>query len=160
VPMQMGGSALAVPIERVVDDGKPPRELAALATEVPFTPMFGPSREHVIRGLTSQSMKRGTPFWEVIDPRTSFSKARGTFALVLELMPRSKMTNVPVGVTLFTVAGRAVATIKPGSVKSDANRPVGLGWTLDANALQPGVYRVDVGAPGDLMWRTFIEVTP
>ena len=121
--------------------------------------MFGPSRADVLRGMTSQSMKRGTPFWEAIDPRTSFSRARGTFALVLELMPRGKM-KVPIGVTVFTVAGRALATIKPASVKGDANRPLGLGWTMDANALQPGIYRLDVGAPGDLMWRTFIEITP
>jgi hypothetical protein len=160
LPLQMGGTALAIPIERVVDDGKPPRDLAALAAEVPFTPMFGPSREHLIRGLTAQSMKRGAPFFEVIDQRTSFSKARGTFALVLELMPKSKMRNVPIGVTVFTLAGRAVGTIKAANVKSDANRAFGLGWTLDANVLQPGVYRLDVGAPGDLMWRTFVEITP
>ena len=160
LPLQLGGSALAVPIERIVDDGKPPRELTALAAEVPFTPMFGPSRGDVLRGMTSQSMKRGTPFWEPIDPRTSFSKARGTFALVIDLMPRTKMKSVPVGVTVFTVAGRTLATIKPASVKGDANRPLGLGWTMDANALQPGVYRLDVGPPGDLMWRTFIEITP
>ena len=160
LPMQVGGSPLAVPIERVVDGGKAPRPLASLATEVPVTPMFGPSREHVIRGLTAQSMKRGQPFWEVIDPRTSFSQARGTFALALELMPRSKMNKVLVSGTVFTVDGRAIATLKPASVKSDANRPLGLGWTIDTKALPPGVYRVDVGAAGDLMWRTFIEITP
>jgi hypothetical protein len=160
IPLHLGGSPLAIPIERVVDGGGPLRDLAALAVEVPFTPMFGPSREHLIRGLTAQSMKRGTPYFEVIDTRTSFSKATGEFALVLELMPRSKLNGLPVGVTVHTVAGRAIATIKPASVKSEANRPMGLGWTLDANALQPGIYRLDVGAPGDLMWRTFIEITP
>jgi hypothetical protein len=122
--------------------------------------MFGPSREHLIRGTTAQGMKRGTPYFEVIDTRTTFAKATGEFALVLELLPRSKLNGLPVGITVFTVAGRAIATIKPASVKGDANRPMGLGWTLDANALQPGIYRLDVGAPGDLMWRTFIEITP
>lgn len=160
IPLHLGGSPLAIPIERVVDAGAPPRDLAALAAEVPFTPMFGPSRDHLIRGLTAQSMKRATPFFEVVDTRTSFSKAGGTFALVLELMPRSKLNGLPVGVTVFTVAGRALATIKPASVKGEANRPLGLGWALDANTLQPGIYRLDVGAPGDLMWRTFIEITP
>jgi hypothetical protein len=160
LPMQLGGSALALPIERIVDDGKGPRALSALATELPFTPMFGPSRAHVMRGVTAQSMRKNVAFFETIDNRTSFSKARGTFAVVLDLMPRDKLSGLPVTVTVFTLAGRPIATTKPLSLKGDANRPLGVGWTLDANALQPGVYRLDVGAAGDVMWRTYIEITP
>lgn len=160
LPMQLGGTALAVPIERVVDEGKPPRELAALAAELPFTPMFGPSRTHVMRGTTAQSMRKGAGFFEAIDDRTSFSKARGTFAVVLDLMPRDKLAGLPVTVTVFNAGGRAIATTKPLALKGDANRPLGVGWTLDANALQPGLYRLDVAAAADVMWRTFITITP
>ena len=160
LPMQLGGTALAVPIERVVDEGKPPRELAALAAELPFTPMFGPSRAHVMRGTTAQSMRKNVGFFETVDDRTSFSKARGTFAVVLDLMPRDKLAGLPVTVTIFNAGGRAIATTKPLPLKGDANRPLGVGWTLDANALPPGLYRLDVGAAADVMWRTFITVTP
>jgi hypothetical protein len=160
LPMQLGGSALAVPIERIVDGGTGPRDLAALATELPFTPMFGPSRVHVMRGVTAQGMRKNVAFFETIDNRTSFSKARGAFAVVLDLMPRDKLAGLPVTVTVLTAAGRAVATTKPLALKGDANRPLGVGWMLDANALPPGVYRLDVGAPGDVMWRTYIEITP
>ncbi|MEO5819905.1 MAG: hypothetical protein ABIT71_05325 [Vicinamibacteraceae bacterium] len=160
LPMQVGGTALAVPIERIVDDGKAPRDLAALAAELPFTPMFGPSRVHVMRGATAQSMQKNVGFFETVDARTSFSKARGAFAVVLDLMPRDKLASLPVTVTVFNAAGRAIATTKPLALKGDPNRPLGVGWTLDANALQPGLYRLDVGAVGDVMWRTFITITP
>ena len=160
VPLQLGGTSLAVAIERVVDDGKGARELAELASSVPFIPMIGPSSVHVMRGTTAQSAKRATGFFETVDTRASFSKARGPFAVVLDLMPRDKLKGLLVAVTLYAPSGQRIAATKPLAVKGEPNRPLGVSWAIDAAALPPGVYRLDVGGDADVMWRTFIEITP
>jgi hypothetical protein len=160
VPMLIGGSALAVPIDRVVDDGKGPRPIADVGAAVSFIPMLGPSRAHVIRGTTAQGMKKTQTFFETIDPKATFSKARGSFAAILDLMPRDRIRDLPVSVSLWGLDGKLVAQSKPVNVKGDANRAVGIGFEIDPRGLPTAIYRLDVGAAGDVMWRTFVEVTP
>ena len=160
VPLQFGGSSLAVPIDRVADDGKGLRSLSELAAAVPFIPMMGPSNVHVVRGMTAQSMKKAVGFFETVDQRTTFSKATGLFAVVLDLLPKQKLTGLPVAVSLYSLNGYRVAATKPLAVKGEPNRPLGVGWTIDAKLVPAGIYRLDVGGDGDVMWRTFIEITP
>jgi hypothetical protein len=160
VPMQFGGSSLAVPLDGVADDGKGTHSLAELAVAVPFIPMMGPSNVHVARGTTAQSMKKAVGFFETIDQRARFAKTAGLFAVVLDLLPKQKLNGLPVAVSLHALNGTRVAATKPLPLKGEANRPLGVGWTIDANLLPTGIYRLDVGGDNDVMWRTFIEIVP
>ena len=69
-------------------------------------------------------------------------------------------SHLAVSVSLWGLDGKLVAQSKPVNVKGDANRAVGIGFEIDPRGLPTAIYRLDVGAAADVMWRTFVEITP
>ncbi len=123
-----------------------------------FTPALGAGRVHVGRATTAQSARKEPGWINPLDEKADFSRARGPFAVILNLRPRAKL-RVSANCRIVDLDGRKLGEGKPASAKADVNDTPSYLWQIALAQTTPGIYRVEIVFDGQPVWRTFVRIT-
>lgn len=155
----LGGVTLVRPWPQLPSGETAPTPFATLLADGRFTPLLGPGRQEVLRGSFAQQVKKSAILFDPIGEKDVFSQRAGTFALMVNFDPKNKVRTEAV-FRVYSLDGKLVGESKPLKVRLDAGRASAVSWTLEASAMPPAVYRVDVVFGAEPVWRGYLKVTP
>jgi S1-C subfamily serine protease len=150
----------AVPIDQVqaAPEGAAPRFFTQLANEGVFTVRLGAGRVHVVRGTTSENVRKDSGWFDPIAETAVFPRGAEAFSVVLNLRPQAKL-RASANCQLLDKEGRKLGEGRPIAVKADANQGSSYTWRIPLTGVAVGIYRVDIVLDGVPVWRTFVKIT-
>jgi hypothetical protein len=140
-------------------ESAPSRTLADLDRAGEFVKALVPT-PHFVQGTLGTGVQRqGQAQIPVAsDQRFRFSRGEKSCVVFVTWTPAQKQDSTA-AFELFDEDNRRVGASDPAQVKLRPNSSFVHYWTVNLNALVPGVYRVDVKLGSDPVWRTFFRVT-
>jgi hypothetical protein len=145
------------PLAPVTDAGAAAKSLEELDREGEFVKPVART-PHFVTGVLGSEVRKdgGTPV--ASNQRWRFTRKDGQCVVFVTWKPgRKEDTTSSFG--LFDEDGHRLAATDSKKVKLRSGRSVIQYWQVNLAALKPGVYRVDLVAGSDPVWRTFFRVT-
>ena len=113
---------------------------------------------HFVTGVLGTGIERQGQIPVASNQRWRFTRQDGQ-CVVFVTWHSMRKEDTTSNFALFDEDGRQVAATDPGKLKLRSGQYLVQYWNITLAALKPGIYRVDLFAGPDPVWRTFFRVT-